>query len=89
MTNKWTEQQVHGAIWTLEYVIGLARLTAIEADAVTGLLLPKFVAHSGLDLAQFVFCGRHMAVFNERQAGAVYVGLPSHSDRRNFRGDSL
>ena len=53
MTNKWTEQQVHGAIWTLEYVIGLARLSAVEADAVTGLLLPKFVAHSGLDLAQF------------------------------------
>jgi hypothetical protein len=53
VTNKWTEQQVHGAIWTLEYVIGLARLTAIEADAVTGLLLPKFIEQSGLDLATF------------------------------------
>jgi hypothetical protein len=34
-------------------VIDLARLSAVEADAVTGLLLPKFVRQSGLDLARF------------------------------------
>jgi hypothetical protein len=53
VTNQWTEQQVRGAIWTLNFIIDLARLSAVEADAATGLLLPKFVAQSGLDLATF------------------------------------
>jgi hypothetical protein len=46
VTNQWTEQP-------LNYIIDLARLSAVEADAVTGLLLPKFVAQLGLDLATF------------------------------------
>jgi hypothetical protein len=53
VTKRWTEQRVHGAIWTLNYIIDLARLTAIGADAVTGLLLPKFVMLSALDPLTF------------------------------------
>jgi hypothetical protein len=53
MTDHWTDQQVRGAIWTLRTVINLAQLTEQEADAVTAVILPKFVAHSGLDLAAF------------------------------------
>jgi hypothetical protein len=34
-------------------VIDPARLSAVEADAATGLLLLKFVTQSGLDLAAF------------------------------------
>jgi hypothetical protein len=49
----WTHNQVRGAIWTLEHLIGLARLSVSEADAVMGLILPKLVAHSGLSPATF------------------------------------
>ena len=49
----WTQAQVRGAITALKLVMNLADLTDAECDTLADLVLPKFVARSGLDPSAF------------------------------------